>query len=113
MIVHPKSRKNVVRALFAPADPASPTTSTVAHDRHDTDARLGSMPASGATDDIAADDVGSDVADGGAAACEVCGHPVDGHDRIALRFCAATSENAITRACICPATDSPHPSGRP
>jgi hypothetical protein len=115
MTVHPKSRKNVVRTLFARAESATATTSTLAPERHEADARLGTAPAGAsaaniAADEIAADDVAAD--DGGAAACDVCGHLVDGHDRIALRFCAATLQNALSRGCICPPPDSAHPSAR-
>lgn len=35
------------------------------------------------------------------AACDVCAHPVELHDPVALRFCAATSAHALTRACLC------------
>jgi hypothetical protein len=37
-------------------------------------------------------------------ACDVCGHPSAGHDRIAARFCEATQQNALSRGCICPAS---------
>ncbi len=33
--------------------------------------------------------------------CDVCPHPVDDHDAIALRFCRATLAAAITRGCVC------------
>lgn len=33
--------------------------------------------------------------------CMACGHPASGHDRIALRYCDATVERALTRRCIC------------
>jgi hypothetical protein len=37
-----------------------------------------------------------------------CGHEVEAHDRVALRFCAATVSGQIKRACICvPAAAAP------
>jgi hypothetical protein len=33
--------------------------------------------------------------------CDVCGHPTASHDRIALRFCAATQAGALSRGCLC------------
>jgi hypothetical protein len=33
--------------------------------------------------------------------CDMCPHPVGDHDAISLRFCAATSEHALSRSCIC------------
>jgi hypothetical protein len=33
--------------------------------------------------------------------CDVCPHPVVGHDAIALRFCRATVAAAIVRGCVC------------
>jgi hypothetical protein len=30
-----------------------------------------------------------------------CGHPFDGHDRVAQRFCAATRSGQLVRNCIC------------
>jgi hypothetical protein len=41
---------------------------------------------------------------GEAGACTVCPHPLDGHDRISLRFCQATQASATTRGCICPSS---------
>jgi hypothetical protein len=38
-------------------------------------------------------------------ACDVCSHPIEKHDPIALRYCAATQQNALSRACICPGGD--------
>jgi hypothetical protein len=37
-------------------------------------------------------------------ACAVCPHPLDGHDRISLRFCQATQAAAATRGCVCPSS---------
>lgn len=34
-------------------------------------------------------------------ACLVCPHPHAEHDAIAARFCAATDNGAIARACVC------------
>ena len=33
--------------------------------------------------------------------CDVCAHPLEGHDQIARRYCTATFANVITRGCIC------------
>lgn len=33
--------------------------------------------------------------------CEVCGHVLSAHDRVATRFCAATLHSALTRGCLC------------
>jgi hypothetical protein len=30
-----------------------------------------------------------------------CGHPVDEHDRVAQRFCAATRSGQLVRRCVC------------
>ena len=48
------------------------------------------------------------TSDGTATACDVCGHPLETHDRIAERFCRATLEHALARKCICPPPDVPH-----
>ena len=34
--------------------------------------------------------------------CATCEHAVADHDAIALRFCRATLDGALTRGCICP-----------
>lgn len=34
--------------------------------------------------------------------CEVCGHAQSSHDKIAQRFCQATSAHTVDRACVCP-----------
>jgi hypothetical protein len=47
--------------------------------------------------------------DGDATICDVCGHPLTSHDPIAERYCRATLHNGLSRACICPIVDSPHP----
>jgi hypothetical protein len=39
---------------------------------------------------------------GDAMLCDVCGHALTAHDRIAQRYCAATVHNALSRTCICP-----------
>jgi hypothetical protein len=44
------------------------------------------MPASG------------DRADG---LCAACPHPLDAHDVIGLRYCAATAVGTSTRGCVC------------
>jgi hypothetical protein len=33
--------------------------------------------------------------------CDVCPHPVAGHDAVALRFCRATRDTVVDRGCIC------------
>lgn len=33
--------------------------------------------------------------------CEACQHPVDAHDALGLRFCAATVAAELSRGCIC------------
>jgi hypothetical protein len=33
--------------------------------------------------------------------CDVCPHPLAGHDPIGLRFCQATLAGALTRGCVC------------
>jgi hypothetical protein len=35
------------------------------------------------------------------AACDVCAHPLAGHDPIGLRYCRATLAGAFTRGCVC------------
>ena len=39
--------------------------------------------------------------DAAIAECDVCGHSLDEHDRIARRYCLATTAGAISRGCIC------------
>jgi hypothetical protein len=34
-------------------------------------------------------------------ACAACPHDRDAHDAIGTRFCAATSERGLDRACVC------------
>ncbi|MDP9117592.1 MAG: RGCVC family protein [Actinomycetota bacterium] len=36
-----------------------------------------------------------------AGACPTCAHPRELHDRIALRYCEATAEGALSRGCVC------------
>lgn len=36
-----------------------------------------------------------------AVACSACGHPWAEHDRIAARFCAATTVGRHDRGCVC------------
>jgi hypothetical protein len=38
--------------------------------------------------------------------CDVCGHVLARHDRIAARFCDATLHNALSRACVCSSAPS-------
>jgi hypothetical protein len=45
-------------------------------------------------------------ADGAASPkCVACKHPWASHDRIAMRFCTATTTEHHTRGCVCPAGD--------
>lgn len=38
----------------------------------------------------------------------VCGHPIEQHDTIAARYCAATISGDLVRGCVCAAVpDSP------
>jgi hypothetical protein len=43
----------------------------------------------------------------GHAMCDVCGHALTAHDRIAERYCQATLHNALSRTCVCPMPESP------
>jgi hypothetical protein len=41
-------------------------------------------------------------------ACAACVHPREAHDRIGLRYCAATVASGINRGCVCVGTtDAP------
>jgi hypothetical protein len=33
--------------------------------------------------------------------CDNCLHPLDYHDSVASRYCAATGSSALTRGCVC------------
>lgn len=33
--------------------------------------------------------------------CSHCGHRLDEHDRVALRYCSASGEHGVNRGCIC------------
>ena len=46
-------------------------------------------------------------AHGDATMCDVCGHALAAHDRIAQRYCEETLHNALSRTCICPMPESP------
>ena len=46
-------------------------------------------------------DGASNPDDAVAARCSACVHPVDAHDVIATRFCAATIARALGRGCAC------------
>jgi hypothetical protein len=37
----------------------------------------------------------------GVTRCPSCVHPLDAHDVIATRFCAATTTRALARGCAC------------
>ncbi|MPY98513.1 MAG: hypothetical protein GEU97_11050 [Actinophytocola sp.] len=41
--------------------------------------------------------------------CPACPHPWDDHDRIAARFCAATTDRHFDRGCVCTANHVPKP----
>lgn len=43
----------------------------------------------------------TDAATAAAATCDVCGHLVSAHDRVATRYCDATLNNALARGCLC------------
>lgn len=34
--------------------------------------------------------------------CPACGHSLDSHDPLGIRFCAVTSDRNLDRKCICP-----------
>jgi hypothetical protein len=46
-------------------------------------------------------------------ACPSCPHPLDSHDVIARRFCAATSAGHLERGCVCGAAVNPHVREKP
>jgi len=52
------------------------------------------------------DTAGFDVG-GETAGCPACPHPWDDHDRIAARFCAATTDRQFDRGCVCTANPVP------
>ncbi|BEP13081.1 hypothetical protein acdb102_13920 [Acidothermaceae bacterium B102] len=33
--------------------------------------------------------------------CTRCGHSLDEHDRVALRYCEASGDHGVNRGCIC------------
>jgi hypothetical protein len=43
----------------------------------------------------------SDPDQASAATCPACVHPIDAHDVIATRFCAATLARSMDRGCAC------------
>jgi len=45
--------------------------------------------------------VGAIATDGDSEMCDVCGHALALHDRVAVRFCEATLHNALSRTCVC------------
>jgi hypothetical protein len=49
-----------------------------------------------ATPTLVRDDAGS-----GSELCQTCGHPLQVHDAISLRWCAATELGIGRRVCIC------------
>ncbi len=44
--------------------------------------------------------------DAGAQECSACGHAAPSHDAIAERYCRASRDRALDRACVCPARAS-------
>jgi hypothetical protein len=57
-----------------------------------------------ATPNLAVQQIGTQ---GDAMMCDVCGHALAAHDRIAQRYCEATLHNALSRTCICAMPKSP------
>lgn len=55
------------------------------------------MPTTGMTPATSETDAG----DRAGLTCAVCPHPQDSHDRIGLRYCAATAAGALRRGCVC------------
>ncbi|WP_370964307.1 RGCVC family protein [Amycolatopsis sp. cg9] len=43
----------------------------------------------------------AEIGDPAVATCAVCPHPVESHDVIARRFCAATQAGISDRGCVC------------
>ena len=43
----------------------------------------------------------TDIGDQADRKCAVCPHPWATHDRIGLRYCAATAAGAFSRGCVC------------
>lgn len=43
----------------------------------------------------------TDIGDRADLTCAVCPHPCAAHDRIGLRYCAATAAGAFSRGCVC------------
>lgn len=43
----------------------------------------------------------TDAGDRSRTRCAVCPHPWDAHDRIGLRYCAATAAGSLDRGCVC------------
>ncbi|MGH3850988.1 MAG: RGCVC family protein, partial [Pseudonocardiaceae bacterium] len=43
----------------------------------------------------------TDTGDRDGVTCTVCPHPWDAHDRIGVRYCAATVAGALSRGCVC------------
>jgi hypothetical protein len=39
--------------------------------------------------------------------CGRCRHPLEAHDAIAIRYCAASASSALARGCVCRASDGP------
>jgi len=98
-----QARSRMVRAPRLPRMPASMLVSTPAiNDRPSraiTDLAMTTFSPPSSLEPAAANNIDAGPRD--AAMCDVCGHPVDGHDRIAERYCQATLDNALSRTCIC------------
>ena len=105
MTVRPKSRMSPRRITMTTGRPttiATATSSEAVAARYAPVAQT--VVASAAPGAVAVGVMTSD----GAAACDVCGHSLETHDRIADRFCRATLEHALARKCICPPPQAPH-----
>ena len=57
-----------------------------------------------ATRSVAVEEIATD---GDSEMCDVCGHALALHDRVAVRYCEATLHNALSRTCVCSTQNSP------
>jgi hypothetical protein len=57
-----------------------------------------------ATQNVAVEQIASD---GDSELCDICGHALSLHDRVAERYCEAAVHNALSRRCICSTSHSP------
>lgn len=72
--------------------------SPAAFDERPLEASMGHIPMS-TTISLAVPSTASDATT--SPTCESCAHPVSSHDIIARRYCRATADSALIRACIC------------